>query len=941
MFYVLTEIGYFSQILRTRPDSLVGLRESLESLANGKGGLLEKEHEGRLLFRFPFEGEEFLPELVEFLTMAVEVFDAKKKVLQGYSLVVDNQQRDEPLILEKRLLSLLYLTHQDNKIWFSNSVKDDFKPFFSLEEGDYLAKTDGLPILSPEWKKDILGNWEVFSWFSSLGANLEQTVQKSVLGIFSSAFPSIVTHLLGHQILKKGYKAYFFYPNDDPLDPWSTLKRAFSPEDQRELIAGFNEYEKGVWEQNTHWANILSDARTDFFEGDFYYQDLKEALAFFLGVATRQGRGRTPAVFLWVEPDQDNPDVTGWLTEQLQDREDLPVLLVSASGSALPALRKSEVLRWRGPAAGQTHPLVKVLKGMVDGLPSAVGEILQKDKAGEDVFAKIMNLWDKTYLTILLLALDVFHWEGEQHLEDFLVLEGHERALIKERMKRLIDLQILSDTCRYSLVRPKILEEVLEKLGSEAQNIQYSWGRFLLGRWENDSSIPRRVLWNLLQETKDYHGLAIIFQSYSERGLHRFNPQLLETWQNITEDAEGENAFPTYETLLKSYHLRQGLLESPMNLELSLGEKVNNLDVGKGAAHWQLQKGRFHLRKREADAGMIPLKSAFFLSQEQEESIFEIQSSMEIGNALMAKKRIEEAREYFEIGQSLAGACGCPYWVFRAEVHESIASFLWGDLTRSRFKAAEALNTSFTLGRHEEKVFLMFLLGRCEFELGRYENAYEYFKSARDVTIRYKLAEARSVILLWEGRAQIYRGEDSAGTGLIRRGKDGLEKQFFLSESYYFKGNYPKALSLIIDGDWSTIRENDGQISLVCSWATGMSNLEDRLIATAHEPSVMDFLIQGFEAYLMGLTDREEEASITLQSFITKKDLAQVDPYAHLYALWKGLLTIESEETTYRSTVFGRGLRTCRPGEAGSLTVMTEPTFSISPIGTNSIFRKQ
>jgi hypothetical protein len=54
---------------------------------------------------------------------------------------------------------------------------------------------------------------------------------------------------LGHQILKeRGYKAYFFYPNDDPLDPWSTLKRAFSPEDQRELIAGFNEYEKGVWE---------------------------------------------------------------------------------------------------------------------------------------------------------------------------------------------------------------------------------------------------------------------------------------------------------------------------------------------------------------------------------------------------------------------------------------------------------------------------------------------------------------------------------------------------------------------------------------------------------------------------------------------------------------------------------------------------------------------
>jgi hypothetical protein len=48
-------------------------------LASGKGGLLETEHEGRLLFRFPFEGEEFLPELVEFLTMAVEIFDRSKK----------------------------------------------------------------------------------------------------------------------------------------------------------------------------------------------------------------------------------------------------------------------------------------------------------------------------------------------------------------------------------------------------------------------------------------------------------------------------------------------------------------------------------------------------------------------------------------------------------------------------------------------------------------------------------------------------------------------------------------------------------------------------------------------------------------------------------------------------------------------------------------------
>jgi hypothetical protein len=72
----------------------------------------------------------------------------------------------------------------------------------------------------------------------------------------------------------------------------------------------------------------------------------------------------------------------------------------------------------------------------------------------------------------------------------------------------------------------------------------------------------------------------------------------------------------------------------------------------------------------------------------------------------------------------------------------------------------------------------------------------------------------------------------------------------------------------------------------------------------------MDFLIQGFEAYLMGLTDREEEASITLQSFITKKDLAQVDPYAHLYALWKGPTDdriSKRRPTALRS--FGRGLK--------------------------------
>jgi manganese/zinc/iron transport system permease protein len=490
---------------------------------------------------------------------------------------------------------------------------------------------------------------------------------------------------------------------------------------------------------------------------------------------------------------------------------------------------------------------------MSEGLPTAIAGVLQKNKVGDEVFSQILGIWDKTYLTLLLLARDVLPWEGEQHLEDFLVLQGHERALIKERMKRLIDLQILSETCRNSLVRPEILQEVQQKLGTEALALRKSWGQFLLKRWQKDEGIPRRILWRIYLDTEDYPSLGTIFQSYSEKGLHRFNPLLLDTWQLVLDKTQGESSYGVYETLQRSYSLRQGLLESPMKLDLSLGEKVNNLEVDKGSAHWQLQKGRFHLRKREADAGMIPLKSAFFLSQEQEESIFEIQSSMEIGNALMAKKRIDEAREYFEIGQGLAGGCGCPYWVFRAEVHEAIASFLWGDMTRARLKAAEALAKSFTLGRHEEKVFLMFLLGRCEFELGRYEKAYEYFKAARDVSIRYKLSEARSVILLWEGRAQIYRGEDSLGTGLIRRGKDGLEKQFFLSESYYFKGNYQKALSLLTDGDWTTIRENDGQISLVSSWATGMSMVSGALgsYAVLRKQSLMGDVVS--HAALLGV----------------------------------------------------------------------------------------
>jgi tetratricopeptide (TPR) repeat protein len=827
MYYVLTEIGYYSQITRTRPGSLGGLKGTLESLASGKGGLLETEHEGRLLFRFPFEGEEFLPELVEFLTMAVEIFTAQKKALQGFTLVVDNQQRDEAVILEKRLLSQLYLTHEDNRIWFSEAVKEDFKAFFSLEEGEYLAKTEGVPIISPDWKKGILGNWESFSWFKSLGANLEQTIQKSVLGIFTSGYPSLVTHLLGHILRDKGHTSYTFYPNDDPLDPWSSLKRIFSPEDQRQLIAGFNDYEKGVWEMNPHWENILSDARVDFYEGDFYLQDLKEALAFFLGVATRQSQKGPRAAFLWVQPDQDNPEVTGWLTEQLQDREELPVVLVAAKGEAIPPLRRDEVLRWRGPDGTHAHPLVQVLSGMSEGLPTAIAGVLQKNKVGDEVFSQILGIWDKTYLTLLLLARDVLPWEGEQHLEDFLVLQGHERALIKERMKRLIDLQILSETCRNSLVRPEILQEVQQKLGTEALALRKSWGQFLLKRWQKDEGIPRRILWRIYLDTEDYPSLGTIFQSYSEKGLHRFNPLLLDTWQLVLDKTQGESSYGVYETLQRSYSLRQGLLESPMKLDLSLGEKVNNLEVDKGSAHWQLQKGRFHLRKREADAGMIPLKSAFFLSQEQEESIFEIQSSMEIGNALMAKKRIDEAREYFEIGQGLAGGCGCPYWVFRAEVHEAIASFLWGDMTRARLKAAEALAKSFTLGRHEEKVFLMFLLGRCEFELGRYEKAYEYFKAARDVSIRYKLSEARSVILLWEGRAQIYRGEDSAGYRFDPPGQGWSGESNSSSRNpTTSKAIIQKALSLTHQtGIGRPSGRTTGRSPLVSSWATGMSNL--------------------------------------------------------------------------------------------------------------------
>jgi len=275
----------------------------------------------------------------------------------------------------------------------------------------------------------------------------------------------------------------------------------------------------------------------------------------------------------------------------------------------------------------------------------------------------------------------------------------------------------------------------------------------------------------------------------------------------------------------------------------------------------------------------------------------------------LAKKRVDEAREYFEIGQNLAGVCGCPYWVFRAQTHEAIAFFLWGDLTRCRECAQGALAQSFSLGRQEEKLFLMFLLGRSEFELGRYEEAREYWESAMTGAEEFGLEEVRGILNLWIGRAFVYDQKPKEGLSLIEKGKEGLEQDFFLSEVYYFLKDPHKGLDILSQADWSGARDRDGAFSLLNSWQTGFSNLEDRLLGADHEPSVLDFVIQGFEAFLMGLAEKEEEASLTLQSLMTKKELAQVDPYAHLYALWKGLLTVDSQEHTYRSTVFGRGLK--------------------------------
>jgi hypothetical protein len=55
------------------------------------------------------------------------------------------------------------------------------------------------------------------------------------------------------------------------------------------------------------------------------------------------------------------------------------------------------------------------------------------------------------------------------------------------------------------------------------------------------------------------------------------------------------------------------------------------------------------------------------------------------------------------------------------------------------------------------------------------------FKAARDVTVSgISFLRPGASSSFGKGRAQIYRGEDSAGTGLIRRGKDGLEKAILL-----------------------------------------------------------------------------------------------------------------------------------------------------------------
>ncbi len=325
-------------------------------------------------------------------------------------------------------------------------------------------------------------------------------------------------------------------------------------------------------------------------------------------------------------------------------------------------------------------------------------------------------------------------------------------------------------------------------------------------------------------------------------------------------------------------------------------------------ADFVLSLGEFHLARRDYTQALNAAKGATVLLQNASSS------SVGAGHLLMARvllvqRRLGDAGRY--LGFAREEAHEDPATELIARSLEAVRLFLSGNLSRSAAQFTELLPPLLRSGFSEWLLLAWFALGRIDFELGAYHRAAAQFAMSRDWAAACEMHAPARTIEAWMQRARFLAEEPVPPDYFDRDPADmTAEEKLFIAEALITRNDYDGALELLNAAEQEEQAAPRWPRLGVC-WDNGYAPMEDLLIADEPGRSELLRMVQAFRAWMLALTDRQDEGVEILYRLTRGNDGLSVDPYAGLFNyLYACILPAErSADRDDRTTVLGKSVK--------------------------------
>ncbi len=325
-------------------------------------------------------------------------------------------------------------------------------------------------------------------------------------------------------------------------------------------------------------------------------------------------------------------------------------------------------------------------------------------------------------------------------------------------------------------------------------------------------------------------------------------------------------------------------------------------------ADFLLSLGEFHLARRDYSSALNAAKNATVLLQNAPSPRVGA-GHLLMARVLLVQRRLGDAGRYLSFAREEAHDDRATELIARSL--EAVRLFLSGNLSRSAVQFTELLEPLLRSGFSEWLLLAWFALGRIDFELGAYHRAAAQFSMSRDWAAACEMHYPARTIGVWMQRAR-YLAEEPVPADYFGRDPAELtpEEKLFIAEALIMRNDYHGALKLLNAAEEEERNAPRWPRLGVC-WDNGYAPMEDLLIADEPGRSELLRMVQAFRAWMLALTDRQDEAVEILYRLTRGNDGLSVDPYAGLFNyLYACILPAErSADRDDRTTVLGKSVK--------------------------------